>query len=114
MHNSGERNFVRVFFLPTFRAEVAGKGCSAIKAFGLHGVKIAIIICPYLLNLRIANSSLMSSLSVYTRFENLPGNLKQEVSDFIDLLAAKSAVKKKKSHPEVWQCKRENYHVTRL
>jgi len=32
----------------------------------------------------------MSSLSLYTKLETLPNNLKQEVSDFIDFLMQKS------------------------
>ena len=38
----------------------------------------------------------MSSLSVYTRFENLPKNLKQDVSDFIDFLLGKNLHLKRK------------------
>ena len=41
----------------------------------------------------------MSGLSLYTKFETLPVNLRQEVSDFMDFLIEKSADKKKKIVP---------------
>lgn len=41
----------------------------------------------------------MNGLSIYTKFETLPANLKQEVSDFIDFLAQKSSTKTKKTIP---------------
>ena len=42
----------------------------------------------------------MSSLSLYTKLEALPTNLKQGVSDFIDFLVEKSATKKEKIVPK--------------
>lgn len=41
----------------------------------------------------------MSSLSLYAKLEALPGNLKQEVSDFIDFLLEKSTAQNKKIIP---------------
>ena len=41
----------------------------------------------------------MSSLSLYTKLESLPNDLKQEVSDFIDFLFEKSVAKNKKIVP---------------
>jgi len=41
----------------------------------------------------------MSGLSLYTKFESLPVNLKQEVSDFMDFLIEKSTAKNKKIVP---------------
>ena len=41
----------------------------------------------------------MSGLSLYTKFEALPVNLKQEVSDFMDFLIEKSSATKKKITP---------------
>ena len=38
----------------------------------------------------------MSSLSLYTKLESLPANLKQEVSDFVDSLLEKSSKEKRK------------------
>ena len=37
----------------------------------------------------------MSTLSLYTKLEMLPNNLKQEASDFIDFLLEKSVAKNK-------------------
>ena len=47
----------------------------------------------------------MSSLSIYTKLETLPKNLKQEVSDFIDFLLEKSSTKKKKVIPQFGSAK---------
>jgi hypothetical protein len=47
----------------------------------------------------------MSSLNVYSRFETLPKNLKQEVSDFIDFLLKKSAMPEKKITPQFGSAK---------
>jgi len=47
----------------------------------------------------------MNGLSIYTKFESLPANLKQEVSDFIDLLAQKSPSKNKKVVPRFGSAK---------
>lgn len=47
----------------------------------------------------------MSSLSLYTKLETLPGNLKQEVSDFIDFLISKSSHKKKRITPQFGSAK---------
>lgn len=41
----------------------------------------------------------MNGLSIYSKFETLPSNLKQEVSDFIDFLVQKSSSKNKKAIP---------------
>ncbi len=37
----------------------------------------------------------MSGLSLHTKFDALPQNMKQEVADFIDFLIEKSVAKKK-------------------
>jgi hypothetical protein len=42
----------------------------------------------------------MNSLSIYTKLEILPANLKQEVSDFVDFLLEKSTSKQKKAIPQ--------------
>ncbi len=47
----------------------------------------------------------MSSLSLYTKLEGLPKNLKQEVSDFIDFLMEKSSHEKKKIVPKFGSAK---------
>ncbi|HVI46818.1 MAG TPA: DUF2281 domain-containing protein [Chitinophaga sp.] len=47
----------------------------------------------------------MNSLSIYTKLETLPKDLKQEVSDFIDFLVQKSSVKKKKIIPQFGSAK---------
>ena len=47
----------------------------------------------------------MNSLSIYTKLETLPTNLKQEVSDFIDFLMQKSSSKKKKIVPQFGSAK---------
>jgi len=47
----------------------------------------------------------MSSLSLYTKLEALPKNLKQEVSDFIDFLVEKSYTKKEKIVPQFGSAK---------
>ena len=52
-----------------------------------------------------SNCSIMNGLSIYTKFETLPANLKQEVSDFIDFLAQKSSSKKKKVVPKFGSAK---------
>jgi predicted CopG family antitoxin len=41
----------------------------------------------------------MNSLSIYTKLESLPKDLKQEVSDFIDFLVQKKSGKKRKITP---------------
>ena len=41
----------------------------------------------------------MNGLSIYTKLEALPANLKQEVCDFIDFLVQKSSSKSKKIVP---------------
>lgn len=47
----------------------------------------------------------MNSLSIYTKLETLPKDLKQEVSDFIDFLMQKSRAKKKKIIPQFGSAK---------
>ena len=47
----------------------------------------------------------MNGLSIYTKFEALPANFKQEVSDFIDFLAQKSSSKGKKVVPKFGSAK---------
>ena len=47
----------------------------------------------------------MSNLSLFTKLETLPSNLKQEVADFIDFLTEKSAQKKKKITPKFGSAK---------
>jgi hypothetical protein len=47
----------------------------------------------------------MSTLNLYTKLESLPPKLKQEVSDFIDLLVEKSTLKKKKIVPKFGSAK---------
>ena len=47
----------------------------------------------------------MSGLSLYTKLETLPSNLKQEVADFIDFLLEKSSRKKKKTVPKFGSAK---------
>jgi hypothetical protein len=47
----------------------------------------------------------MSSLSLYTKLESLPKNLKQEASDFIDFLLEKSSRKEKKTIPQFGSAK---------
>jgi hypothetical protein len=47
----------------------------------------------------------MNSLSIYTKLETLPKNLKQEVSDFIDFLMQKSSAKKNKIVPQFGSAK---------
>jgi len=47
----------------------------------------------------------MNSLSIYTKLETLPKDLKQEVSDFIDFLMQKSRTKKKKVIPQFGSAK---------
>ncbi|HEX6430228.1 MAG TPA: DUF2281 domain-containing protein [Niastella sp.] len=47
----------------------------------------------------------MNSLSIYTKLETLPKDLKQEVSDFIDFLMQKSGAKKKKIIPKFGSAK---------
>jgi hypothetical protein len=41
----------------------------------------------------------MSTLSLHTKLETLPDNLKQEVADFIDFLLEKSTTRHKKIVP---------------
>ena len=48
---------------------------------------------------------MMNTLSIYTKLENLPIELKQEVSDFIDFLAERSAKAKKKNTPQFGSAK---------
>jgi hypothetical protein len=47
----------------------------------------------------------MNSLSIYTKLETLPKNLKQEVVDFIDFLLQKSSAKKNKIIPQFGSAK---------
>ncbi|MBN8853362.1 MAG: hypothetical protein BGO55_18055 [Sphingobacteriales bacterium 50-39] len=47
----------------------------------------------------------MNSLSIYTKLETLPTDLKQEVSDFIDFLLQKSSSKKNKIVPKFGSAK---------
>lgn len=47
----------------------------------------------------------MNSLSIYTKLETLPKDLKQEVSDFIDFLMQKRLTKKKKITPQFGSAK---------
>ena len=47
----------------------------------------------------------MNSLSIYTKLETLPANLKQEVSDFVDFLLEKTTSKKKKAIPQFGSAK---------
>jgi len=47
----------------------------------------------------------MNGLSIYTKLESLPQNLKQEVSDFVDFLFEKSSKKPKKITPQFGSAK---------
>ncbi len=47
----------------------------------------------------------MNGLSIYTKFETLPSNLKQEVSDFIDFLAQKTSSKNRRVTPKFGSAK---------
>ncbi len=47
----------------------------------------------------------MSTLSLYTKLETLPNNLKQEVSDFIDFLVDKASKDHKKVIPQFGSAK---------
>jgi hypothetical protein len=47
----------------------------------------------------------MNNLTIYTKLESLPTNLKQEVVDFIDFLLEKSARKKAKNTPKFGSAK---------
>lgn len=47
----------------------------------------------------------MNSLSIYTKLETLPTDLKKEVSDFIDFLLQKSSLKKNKVVPKFGSAK---------
>ncbi len=47
----------------------------------------------------------MNSLSIYTKLETLPADLKKEVSDFIDFLLQKSSSKKNKTVPKFGSAK---------
>lgn len=47
----------------------------------------------------------MSSLTIQTKLETLPPNLKSEVNDFIDFLIERSANKKEKILPEFGSAK---------
>lgn len=47
----------------------------------------------------------MNSLSIYTKLEALPKDLKQEVSDFIDFLMQKKVAKKNKIIPQFGSAK---------
>lgn len=42
----------------------------------------------------------MTELSIHTKLDKLPKNLKKEVSDFIDFLTKKSSKKREKITPE--------------
>jgi hypothetical protein len=47
----------------------------------------------------------MNSLSIYTKLETLPQNLKQEVSDFVDFLMQKTSGKINKAAPQFGSAK---------
>jgi len=47
----------------------------------------------------------MNNLSLYTKLELLPEKMRQEVADFIDFLAAKSATSEKKAVPRFGSAK---------
>ncbi len=47
----------------------------------------------------------MSSYTILSKLDALPDNLKQEVVDFIDFLAAKSGTSKKKNTPQFGSAK---------
>ena len=47
----------------------------------------------------------MSSLSIITKLDSLPNNLKQEAADFIDFLVEKSHTSKKKNKPQFGSAK---------
>lgn len=47
----------------------------------------------------------MNSLSIYTKLETLPTDLKKEVSDFIDFLLQKSSSRKSKVIPQFGSAK---------
>jgi hypothetical protein len=49
--------------------------------------------------------TIMASLSLYTKLESLPKELKQEVSDFIDFLIEKSSKGKEKPIPQLGSAK---------
>ena len=42
----------------------------------------------------------MNSLSLYTKFNTLPENLKTEISDYMEYLIQKHKPKKSKKHPQ--------------
>ena len=47
----------------------------------------------------------MSSLSIITKLDSLPNNLKQEAADFIDFLVEKSSTAKRKIKPQAGSAK---------
>lgn len=53
----------------------------------------------------------MSNLTLYTKLETLPPDLKSEVSDFIDLLIVKSSGKKKEIVPK-FGCAKDQIHLS--
>jgi hypothetical protein len=53
----------------------------------------------------IANQIFMSGLSIHTKIDTLPDNLKQQVSDFIDFLVEKSQSKKERIVPKAGSAK---------
>lgn len=52
----------------------------------------------------------MSSLTLYTKLETLPPDLKSEVSDFVDFLIVKSSGKKKDIVPQ-FGCAKDKVHL---
>lgn len=59
----------------------------------------------YFCNLTVGKYTIMNSLSIYTKLEALPKDLKQEVSDFIDFLMQKKVAKKNKIIPQFGSAK---------
>jgi len=53
----------------------------------------------------------MSSLTLYTKLETLPPDLKSEVSDFVDFLIVKSSGKKKDIVPQ-FGCAKDQIHLS--
>jgi hypothetical protein len=53
----------------------------------------------------IAKQIIISGLSIHTKIDTLPDNLKQQVSDFIDFLVEKSQSKKERIVPKAGSAK---------
>lgn len=53
----------------------------------------------------------MSNLSLYTKLETLPPDLRSEVSDFVDFLIEKSSKKKKAIVPQ-FGCAKGKVHMS--